>query len=122
MDSDWMLCWFKGIILPYLNVKKKRALLVVDSFSAHENNELAHANNVDVSIIPGGCTSKIQPLDVCLNKPFKGEYVDAKVAATPNLEIFTTAPKVTICEWINAGADYLKVNIDMVMKSFFVMT
>ena len=25
------------------------------------------------AVIPGGCTSLLQPLDVCLNKPFKGE-------------------------------------------------
>ncbi len=56
-------------------MKKKTALLLIDSFSAHETDEflaLARDNNVDVSIIPGGCTSKVQPLDVCLNKPFKG--------------------------------------------------
>ena len=42
------------------------------------------------------------------------------VAATPNLEKLTTAPKVTICDWIKAGLDYLKVNKDMVKKSFLV--
>lgn len=27
--------------------------------------------NTDVAVIPGGLTSVVQPLDVCLNKPFK---------------------------------------------------
>ena len=26
------------------------------------------------AVIPGGCTSKIQPLDVCINKPFKEHF------------------------------------------------
>ena len=28
-------------------------------------------HNTDIAVIPGGLTSIVQPLDVCLNKPFK---------------------------------------------------
>ena len=28
-------------------------------------------NRIYQCVIPGGCTSVLQPLDVCLNKPFK---------------------------------------------------
>ncbi|RPA94157.1 hypothetical protein L873DRAFT_1793165 [Choiromyces venosus 120613-1] len=35
---------------------------VLDTFSV---------NNITVSLIPGGCTSLIQPLDVSINRPFK---------------------------------------------------
>lgn len=46
----------------------------MDSFSAHGDTELLETtkvNNIDIAIILGRCTSKIPPLDVCLNKPFK---------------------------------------------------
>ena len=52
----------------------KRALLVLDSFSAHVTNDVKKRLKQIYTaplVIPGGCTSKIQPLDVCLNKPFK---------------------------------------------------
>ncbi len=130
MDSELMLRWFKAVILPYTKAKQKRALLIIDSFSAHESSEflsLAKANNVDISIIPGGCTSKVQPLDVCINKPFKSvlrrhwtEHIDTMVATNPNLTKLTTASKETICHWIKAGLDYLKQNNAIVKKSFLV--
>ena len=72
MDSILMVQWFKSVILPYTN--GKCTFLVIDSFSAHEDINflnLAHSHCVDVVIIPGGCMSKIQPLDVSLKKPFK---------------------------------------------------
>ena len=71
MDEDVMKRWFKGVIVPYTKV---RSLLIMDAFSAHETEDifdLAKSHIVDLAIIPGGCTSKVQPLDVCLNKPFK---------------------------------------------------
>ena len=67
MDSSLMFAWFKSVILPF--TKDRRSLLVIDSFSAHEDIEflnLAAAHNIDEAIIPGRCTNKIQPLDVSL--------------------------------------------------------
>jgi hypothetical protein len=30
--------------------------------------------NIDVAVIPGRCTSKLQPVDVSINIPFKAQY------------------------------------------------
>ena len=46
----------------------------VDSFCAHLTasvKEVLWRWKVDVAIIPGGLTPVLQPLDKCLNKPFK---------------------------------------------------
>ena len=48
--------------------------LVWDSFRAHLINEVKAELNrqkIDVAVIPGGLTLVLQPLDKCLNKPFK---------------------------------------------------
>ena len=54
--------------------KLPKSLLVWDSFSAHLGDsakQLLKGNRSTQAVIPGGLTSLVQPLDVCLNKPFK---------------------------------------------------
>ena len=49
-------------------------MLVWDAFRAHlaeQVKRVLQQTNTDVAVIPGGLTSVLQPLDVCLNKPFK---------------------------------------------------
>ena len=49
-------------------------LLVLDSFRVHTDVPfalLASENNINLAVIPGGCTSKVQPLNVSVNKPLK---------------------------------------------------
>ena len=51
-----------------------RSLLLMDLASFHITNivlDLLCANNIVPSIIPGGCTGLLQPLDTAVNKPFK---------------------------------------------------
>lgn len=62
--------WFKrpGALL------NKKSLMVWDMFCAHLVNSVKNKlkeNCTYQAVIPGGCTSVLQPLDVCLNKPFK---------------------------------------------------
>lgn len=69
MDDQLMLRYIDEIWMPYV-----KSILCLDSFRAHisaSTDEKLRTNNVHASVISGGCTSILQPLDVCLNKPFK---------------------------------------------------
>ena len=49
-------------------------LLTFDAFSVYKTDEVEAKivqNKSDILMIPAGCTSKYQPTDVCINKPFK---------------------------------------------------
>ena len=49
-------------------------ILIMDSFSAHLSKvvkEKLKSQNISFAIVPAGCTSECQPLDVGVNKPFK---------------------------------------------------
>ena len=57
--------------------------VVLDSFSAHltDNIQAMFARcNTTVLVIPGGCTSVLQPLDVSINRPFK-DHLEKVLAA-----------------------------------------
>ena len=57
-----------------LGLPDKKALLILDSFRAHTTEGIKDVfDEVETvtPVIPGGCTSKLQPLDVSVNKPFK---------------------------------------------------
>ena len=69
----------------------------------------------------------MQPLDVCLNKPFKSVlhccwhiYIDSLVANDPNPEQLKTATKQVVCDWIKAGWDHLEAKKEMIRKSFLI--
>jgi len=54
---------------------KKPSLLVCDQFKAHvteSTKSLATKLKTHLAVIPGGLTSQLQPLDISVNKPFKG--------------------------------------------------
>lgn len=75
MDEEGMKIWTervwrrrKGGLL------KTKSLLTLDSFRAHITEKVKNMiknENTLLAVIPGGLTSVLQPLDVCLNKPFK---------------------------------------------------
>ena len=52
------------------HTKGRHALLVFDMFKVHLKDDVLKENNISHVLILGGCMSKIQPLDVCLNKTF----------------------------------------------------
>ena len=100
----------------------KKSLLVWDSFKAHLTEQLKKGNS-ECAVIPGGLTSIVQPLDVCVNKPFKDNfrkfynkwmtsgnhsYTPAEKMRRPSLQL--------IVEWIEKSWDAIKV--DTVTHSF----
>ena len=100
-------------------------MLVLDSFSAHVTpavkQKLKSINAVPL-VIPGGCTSKIQPLDVSLNKPFKSyvrKYWSNFVLEQPvNIQKLKPPTKQDVAKWVSIALDELQEKPDMVVRSF----
>jgi hypothetical protein len=65
--------WIALVCVPYIQGSVS-SLLVLDHFSVYENADITgmlQALGTIVLNVPAGCTSILQPMDVCVNKPFK---------------------------------------------------
>ena len=104
----------------------------MDSFRAHITDavkkELRKAN-CDVAIIPGGCTSKIQPLDVSINRPYKSwmrckfeHYLQSEVEKLGDdiINKIQTAKKHDVLKWISECSYELEARKELIQKSFIV--
>ena len=75
-----MFIWFDQVWKSYAEKKQKeldfnRSLMVYDTFNAHTTDEMKAVLSITSSnliMVSPGCNLKCQPLDVCINKPFKG--------------------------------------------------
>ena len=127
-DSTLTNEWIQKVLCRY--TQKKHALLVWDTFTGHMTDEIAEElrkKNVTAATIPGGCTSKIQPLDVCLNKPFKvncrnqwAEFMKQQVAQQDPGERIKPASKQQVEAWVVQANKLLNTKKDVIRKSFLV--
>jgi len=126
MDEAMMLEWIDLVWEPA--TEGQRAMLILDSFSAHitpaVKQRLKEINTVPV-VIPGGCTSKVQPLDVSLNKPFKSyvhrywsDYVLEQPVHLQQKQKLKPPTKEDVASWISSALDEMQEKPDMVVRSF----
>ncbi|KAK9398934.1 hypothetical protein NXF25_013903 [Crotalus adamanteus] len=75
MDEEGVKLWLDNVWSTQPGgLIQKHSLLVWDMFRAHltpSTKQRRARINTDAAVIPAGLTSLVQPLDVCLNKPFK---------------------------------------------------
>lgn len=71
-NSTNIVEWLDEQVVPVL--QSQPTLLAMDLFAAHKMEEVLdtlRAHDITVSVIPGGCTGLVQPLNVSINRPFK---------------------------------------------------
>ena len=139
MDKDLMIVWLDEIWVKYVKKINKElglenSLLTYDAFSAHKTDTVAsklNENKSDALMIPAGCTSKCQPMDVCINKPFKAilrkcwvEHVNKAVEkmSTPTPSDYKLPPptRQDMVDWVEKAFQIISDDKDMIMKSFDV--
>ena len=126
MDEERMLEWIQKVWTPY--VDGNRALLSLDTFSGHLTDRVKDALDkcgTKMLVIPGGCTSVLQPLDVSINKPFKAyirqSWCERMVSeAETGVAKITPASKAILMEWIKTAADLVEKKPNTIKKSFEV--
>jgi hypothetical protein len=77
MNTALMLKYLNTIIKSVIQNNDKQ-ILFMDNFEAHKTEQVleeCRKLNLDVVFIPPSFTSCLQPLDVCVNKPFKDYYI-----------------------------------------------
>jgi hypothetical protein len=106
---------------------QRRRFLVWDAFRAHLTPSVKESvrmkYNSDLCVIPGGCTSKLQPADVSWNRPFKSHIAEIYDEWLFNGPVEKTkggnrrAPsKIVMLKWIKQAWD--AISPDIVRKSF----
>ena len=124
MDESGVKEWIRQCLPRTQN--HEQSLLVWDSFRAHLTEDVKAAlkqRKIDVAVIPGGLTPVLQPLDKCLNKPFKDSIrrkylawmISGPFEYTPSGK--TKAPtRNLVLRWVNEA--WREIPAEMVTKSF----
>ena len=83
MDEKLMIVWVEKVEKVYTKTINRTTLLILDVFRGHMTSKVRRAIelcNTIIVYIPGGYTSKLQTMDVGLNKPFKTAVHDSYTA------------------------------------------
>ena len=111
MDGEGMKLWLEKVWSKHPGgLLKKPSLLVCDQFKAHvteSTKRLATKLKTHLAVIAGGLTSQLQPLDVSVNKLFKGFMREewTKWIEAPTHHVTPTGrvkwPLISnVCEWV----------------------
>jgi transposase-like protein len=125
MNEELTIDWLNRV---WGSLAFSKRMLVWDSFRCHvsENiKEHVKRKNTVMAVVPGGCTKLLQPLDVCVNKPFKDlfrqQYDEwfrkGEFELTRGGNMKAPSYKLQI-EWIVLA--WNKVSKDVVVRSFEV--
>ena len=100
--------------------------MVLDSFREHLVESVKNRFNekqTNIAIIPDGLTSKLQPLDVAINKSFKAklryyynEWMNSKIRELTPAGRIKRPSYATVAEWVKKS--WAGVDISLIQKSF----
>ena len=127
MDNDLMIDWVRNIWGKLPGGLRQKSLLVLDAFRCHKSDYIKTLLKEDyrstLTIIPGGMTSILQPLDISVNKPMKvmlrrrwnDWYCDGEhtFTASGNMRKPTL---LDVCTWVNDAWEELDPAI--IVKAF----
>lgn len=140
MDDDLMQTWVEEIWLNHVRAESKKlgfdnSLLTFDAFAAHLTESVKNQllkEECDTLAIPAGCTSKCQPMDVCLNRPFKAvlrkcwvKYISDTIeefpssTEDPNFKI-PSPTRQDMVDWVDTAFQSLASNPTLIRNSFHV--
>ena len=78
VNEQEMLWWIENVWTSRNRFGNPCSMLVYDSFRGYLVNSVKNRlikKNTNIAVIPGNCTSKLQPLDVAINKSFKSKVI-----------------------------------------------
>ena len=112
MDEREMLRWVKQVWEPFTETIDGPTLLIIDEARAHLTSSVRTAIalcQTELEIIPGGFTSKLQVMDVGLNKPFKDRMRDEVEGFMLNAGVGQAPHRTDVARWIKSSWERMPV-------------
>ena len=114
MDERGMDIWVRKVWYPYVS-NFNATVLLLDDFECHKQERTIEKMNsvgTSVDIIDGGLTSKVQPIDVGIVKPFKNkiseqymEYMSAQLGSSSGSSSIIAPDRKLIGQWAKVAWD-----------------
>jgi hypothetical protein len=111
--------------------ERQKSLLLLDVFAGHTTETVLsklHSAGIVTSLIPGGCTGLLQPLDTAVNKPFKNylrhftdQYIDEEEEKRGcDIDQWSVSDKRVMTTQVVARAweAFCRDNQEMIKKAF----
>ncbi|KAL0269405.1 UNVERIFIED_CONTAM: hypothetical protein PYX00_007151 [Menopon gallinae] len=124
VDLEVVEGWIEDIWLSFV---PSPSVLIVDSFKPHcspQVKEKLCKDNSVISIIPEGCSSQLQPLDIEITPKFK-ELIKEQWRDSPSNEVLNKKCRCpdqdTIIKWIRNAHRKIEENPYSIIKSFKVI-
>lgn len=102
VDQAVMQRWIETVWTPW-TAMHPRSYLLMDQFTVHKTAETTNAiqaRGTRIDYILEGCTSKLQPLDVGINKPFKDRMRAICEEFAADNEPGTKPSRDKIADWV----------------------
>ena len=103
-------------------------ILVADVHQAQQADgvkALLKKKNIELFNVPPGCTSRVQPLDISVNKPFKDvvrqqfeKHLEENLQRYTEGKIRASERRVLVTKWVGKAWTKVGSNRDMVVRSF----
>lgn len=103
MDERLMLDWIAKVWKPWAEKRVGPKMLIIDEFRAHMTGNVRRAIeecDTFLEFIPGGYTSKLQVMDVGLNKPFKDKVREGYEGWYMSVEATSKPTRLLVSNWI----------------------
>jgi len=108
---------------PFVESLSEPTLMILDMFSAHTCVAVIRAFNMvgtEVEVLPGGCTSCVQPIDNGINKPVKDYarrlYSDHKIRSIEEHDKVIAPSRQQVARWISDS--WTELTTEIVLKSW----
>jgi len=112
VDKEVFLQWIKKVWKPFCT-NKGPTYLLMDEFSVHMMSECVNSIQdcgTEVDFVLGGYTSKLQVIDVGINKPFKGYVMECYERFMVNNVSGTKATRLDVAKWVEEAWEKVSVN------------
>ena len=128
MMKKWILEQWGNIFINSATTGSTGKSLVADVHRAQQADgvkALLKKKNTELVNVPPGCTSRVQPLDISVNKPFKDvvreqfeKHLEENLQRYTEGKISTSKRRVLVTKWVGKAWTEGGSNRDLVLRSF----